>query len=183
MGGAHFKVNPSDAHNILRPETVESLFVLWRVTGDVKYQDWGWQIFRAFQMHARLGEGGYTSLDSVLVIPAPRRDKTESFFIAETLKYFYLLFSPPEVRCDQFHLQPVVAILCHVIIISCMQVVPLDAYVFNTEAHPLPIIDSPLEKLHSVWYLNAPEGLNNSITLESEALHQLISQFRKHWHS
>ena len=35
-----------DAHNLLRPETVESLFVLWRVTGDVKYREWGWQIFR-----------------------------------------------------------------------------------------------------------------------------------------
>ena len=35
-----------DAHNLLRPETLESLFVLWRVTGDRKYRDWGWHIFR-----------------------------------------------------------------------------------------------------------------------------------------
>lgn len=30
---------------ILRPETVESLFILHRVTGDPIYQDWGWEIF------------------------------------------------------------------------------------------------------------------------------------------
>ncbi len=35
-----------DAHNLLRPETVESLFVLWRVTGDPQYREWGWHIFR-----------------------------------------------------------------------------------------------------------------------------------------
>ena len=35
-----------DAHNLLRPETVESLFVLWRVTGDAQYREWGWHIFR-----------------------------------------------------------------------------------------------------------------------------------------
>ncbi len=27
-----------DAHNLMRPETVESLFILWRITGDVKYK-------------------------------------------------------------------------------------------------------------------------------------------------
>lgn len=97
VGGGHFNVYPMDSHNILRPETVESLFILWRVTGDVKYQDWGWQIFRALQQHSRLDEGGYASVDSVLSVPTTKRDKTESFFIAETLKYLFLLFSPPEV--------------------------------------------------------------------------------------
>uniref|UniRef100_F6GYP4 Uncharacterized protein n=1 Tax=Vitis vinifera TaxID=29760 RepID=F6GYP4_VITVI len=31
--------------NILRPETVESLFYLWRLTGNKTYQEWGWNIF------------------------------------------------------------------------------------------------------------------------------------------
>ena len=31
-----------DVDSLLRPETVESLFYLWRVTGDTMYQDWGW---------------------------------------------------------------------------------------------------------------------------------------------
>jgi hypothetical protein len=29
-------IHPADTHNLLRPETVESLFVLYRVTGDMK---------------------------------------------------------------------------------------------------------------------------------------------------
>lgn len=42
------------AHNLLRPETVESLFVLWRTTGDVKYRQQGWAIFQAFEKHCRV---------------------------------------------------------------------------------------------------------------------------------
>ena len=43
------------------------------------------------------------------------RDKLESFFLAETLKYLYLLFSDDK------------------------DLLPLDKWVFNTEAHPLPV--------------------------------------------
>ena len=57
-----------DAHNLLRPETVESLFVLWRVTGDPIYRAWGWHIFRAFERWCRLESGGYANLDSVLKV-------------------------------------------------------------------------------------------------------------------
>ena len=46
---------------------------------------------------------------------APKEDEMETFFLGETLKYFYLLFADDSV-------------------------VPLDKYVFNTEAHPFPII-------------------------------------------
>lgn len=38
----------ADRHNLLRPETVESLFYLYRLTGDRKYQDWGWEILHSF---------------------------------------------------------------------------------------------------------------------------------------
>ena len=41
-------------HNLLRPETVEALFVLWRTTGDARYRDWGWEIFEAFETHCRV---------------------------------------------------------------------------------------------------------------------------------
>lgn len=48
-----------DAHNLLRPETLESLFVLWRVTGDAKYREWGWQIYRCgIGMGAHWGADG-----------------------------------------------------------------------------------------------------------------------------
>jgi len=50
--------------NILRPETVESLFYLWRLTGNKTYQDWGWNIFQAFEKNSRI-ESGYVGLKDV----------------------------------------------------------------------------------------------------------------------
>lgn len=37
------ELTPNPAYNILRPETVESFFYLWRVTGDPVYREWGWK--------------------------------------------------------------------------------------------------------------------------------------------
>ncbi|KAK4259220.1 hypothetical protein QN277_005573 [Acacia crassicarpa] len=107
-------IKPADRHNLLRPETVESLFVLYRITEDPKYREWGWQIFKAFEKYTRVETGGYTSLDDVTYVPPSKRDKMETFFLGETLKYLYLLFGDSSV-------------------------VPLDKFVFNTEAHPIPI--------------------------------------------
>ena len=50
--------------NILRPETVESLFYLWRLTGNKTYQEWGWNIFQAFEKNSRV-ESGYVGLKDV----------------------------------------------------------------------------------------------------------------------
>lgn len=108
-------IKPADRHNLLRPETVESLFILYRITEDPKYREWGWQIFEAFEKHTKVDTGGFTSLDDVTTIPSQRRDKMETFFLGETLKYLYLLFGDESV-------------------------LPLDEFVFNTEAHPFPIL-------------------------------------------
>lgn len=110
-------IKPADRHNLLRPETVESLLILYRTTQDSKYREWGWKIFQAFERHTKVETGGFTSLNDVTVVPAPKRDKMETFFLGETLKYLYLLFGDPSV-------------------------LPLDEYVFNTEAHPLPIMSA-----------------------------------------
>ncbi|KAK9452666.1 glycoside hydrolase [Dipodascopsis uninucleata] len=107
------KIKAMDAHNLQRPETVESLFIMWRITKDPIYREWGWQIFEAFYKYARLEDGsGYTSLGNVKKIPAVRRDDMESFWLAETLKYLYLLFEDDDSILD------------------------LEKVVFNTEAHP-----------------------------------------------
>ncbi|KAG7476840.1 hypothetical protein MATL_G00087090 [Megalops atlanticus] len=114
--GRDVEVKPADRHNLLRPETVESLFYLYRFTQDRKYQDWGWEIFQNFNKYTRVPSGGYTSISNVRDPSNPNpRDKMESFFLGETLKYFYLLFSDD------------------------MELINLDKYVFNTEAHPFPI--------------------------------------------
>lgn len=79
-----------------------------------RYREWGWQIFEAFEKYTRVDTGGYSSLDDVTSTPPHRRDKMETFFLGETLKYLYLLFGDSSV-------------------------IPLDKFVFNTEAHPFPI--------------------------------------------
>jgi mannosyl-oligosaccharide alpha-1,2-mannosidase len=99
-----------DGYYILRPETVESLFYLYRITGDTKYQEYAWDIFTHIEKFCKV-EKGYSGLHSVNS-PGSYNDNQESFFIAETLKYLYLTFSSNDV-------------------------IPLDRYVFNTEAHPL----------------------------------------------
>ncbi|KAJ7624463.1 glycoside hydrolase family 47 protein [Roridomyces roridus] len=103
-----------DARYILRPETVESLFLAWRLTGHPRYREYGWQIFQAIEKHCRVPSGGYASVLNVEEVPVKWEDKMETFLMSETLKYLYLLFSDDKV-------------------------LPLDEYVFNTEAHPLPI--------------------------------------------
>ncbi|KAG8046795.1 hypothetical protein GUJ93_ZPchr0008g13216 [Zizania palustris] len=50
--------------SILRPETIESLMYLWRLTGNKTYQDWGWEIFQAFENNSRI-ESGYVGLKDV----------------------------------------------------------------------------------------------------------------------
>ncbi|CAN0518629.1 unnamed protein product [Rangifer tarandus platyrhynchus] len=110
------QVKAADRHNLLRPEAVESLFYLYRLTGDRKYQDWGWEILHSFNTYTRVPSGGYSSISNVQDPRHPQpRDKMESFFLGETLKYLYLLFSDDP------------------------DLLSLDTYVFNTEAHPLPI--------------------------------------------
>ncbi len=42
-------VKPADSHNLLRPETVESLWYMYHLTGNTTYQDWGWKIFQVCQ--------------------------------------------------------------------------------------------------------------------------------------
>ncbi|XP_054854259.1 endoplasmic reticulum mannosyl-oligosaccharide 1,2-alpha-mannosidase [Eublepharis macularius] len=110
------EIKAADRHNLLRPEAVESFFYLYRFTGDKKYQDWGWEILQNFNKYTRVSTGGYTSINNVQNPSNPEpRDKMESFFLGETLKYLFLLFSDD------------------------VDLINLDKYVFNTEAHPLPI--------------------------------------------
>ena len=90
-------VKEADRHNLLRPETVESLYYMFKVTHNKKYQEYGWKIFEAFEKYTKIESGGYSSISDVTNPGNVRfRDKMESFFLAETLKYFYLLFEDSE---------------------------------------------------------------------------------------
>ncbi|KAF9516571.1 glycoside hydrolase family 47 protein [Hydnum rufescens UP504] len=97
----------------LRPETVESIYIMWKVTKDEIWRERGWGIYRAIEKHCKT-EFGYGTVPSVQYKRTGIADSMPSYFLAETLKYLYLLFSEEDR-------------------------VPLDKWVFNTEAHPLPV--------------------------------------------
>jgi mannosyl-oligosaccharide alpha-1,2-mannosidase len=104
---------PIDRYYILRPEVIESYFYLWRMTKDNKYRDWAWEAAMAIEKHCKT-DAGYSGLRDVRSVNSEKDDVQQSFFLAETLKYLYLIFSDDDV-------------------------LPLDKFVFNTEAHPFPI--------------------------------------------
>ncbi|KAH9018226.1 seven-hairpin glycosidase [Lactarius deliciosus] len=117
---------------LLRPETVESFYLLWRTTGDVIWRERGWEVFEALEREARVEGGGYASVKNVHQVGGPKNDEMPSWFLAETLKYLFLLFTDEDL-------------------------VPLDRWVFNTEAHPLPVFH------WSVWEmerLGITRGIN-----------------------
>ncbi|CEJ85751.1 Putative Glycosyl hydrolase family 47 [[Torrubiella] hemipterigena] len=135
-----FEVHSNDVHNLQRPETVESLFYMWRITGDIQYREWGWEMFRSFMNHTAVEDkGGFTSLSDANQVPPLVKDNMESFWLAETLKYMYLLFSPDDL-------------------------LPLDQIVLNTEAHPFPRFD--MGPLFSTGWSRKPRDASGKIKEE-----------------
>jgi mannosyl-oligosaccharide alpha-1,2-mannosidase len=100
----------------LRPEAIESVFFLYRITGDERLRDEAWNMFQAIITQTRT-EYGYSTIEDVTKLGSRKLDKMESYWTAETLKYFYLIFSDPGL-------------------------ISLDEWVFNTEAHPFRLNNS-----------------------------------------
>ncbi|CDW58280.1 mannosyl oligosaccharide 1,2 alpha mannosidase [Trichuris trichiura] len=105
--------NANEKYYILRPEVLESYFYLWRATKDPMYQEWAWDAAMAIEKHCKAA-AGYSGIKNVYVDNPELDDVQQSFFLSETLKYLYLIFSP----LDEWS---------------------LDKWVFNTEAHPFPV--------------------------------------------
>ena len=93
----------------LRPEIVESTYYLCHFTKDPRYQRMGELLWRAFVRFCRTDDA-YAALKNVET--KEKADSMQSFVFAETFKYFYLLFAPPET-------------------------LDFDNVIFNTEAHPI----------------------------------------------
>jgi hypothetical protein len=114
----HFGIEPEEfnyktfevtsPYYILRPENIESAFYLYRATKNPKYLEMGKTFFDSIIKYCKVDEG-YASLKSVM--SKEKMDSMESFYLAETLKYLYLIFAPEET-------------------------LNLQKNVFNTEAHP-----------------------------------------------
>jgi ER degradation enhancer, mannosidase alpha-like 2 len=93
----------------LRPESLESAYYLYRLTGDERWRRMGADMWAAIDRWTRT-EAGFAALADVRT--GEKADRMHSFFFAETLKYAWLLLSPGNA-------------------------LDLGAVVFNTEAHPL----------------------------------------------
>ncbi len=96
----------------LRPEAVEAFFYMWRFTRRQKYRDYAWEVFESIERHCKHEKGGYAAIKNAKSRHPSKMDIMHSFLISETFKYLYLIFGPDEE-------------------------LPLDKWVFNTEAHPL----------------------------------------------
>jgi hypothetical protein len=70
-----------DARYMLRPETLESIFLAYRLTGDPRYREVGWNIFQSIQKYCRLNEGGYATILNVDDVNTRRDDKMETFWL------------------------------------------------------------------------------------------------------
>lgn len=88
----------------LRPETVESIFYLYRLTKDQTLMDSAYSIFSALKRYAK-AEFGYSALRNVNVNSedaSPFLNSQPSYFPAETLKYLFLTFGEEELlRLDR----------------------------------------------------------------------------------
>ncbi|ROT41251.1 endoplasmic reticulum mannosyl-oligosaccharide 1,2-alpha-mannosidase [Sodiomyces alkalinus F11] len=102
------------ASYLLRPEAIESVFYMWRLTGDKAWREAAWAMFQAIvaATETPLAYSSIRSVDLPAGVETDKTDSMESFWFSETLKYFYLVFSNDTL-------------------------ISLDEWVLNTEAHPL----------------------------------------------
>lgn len=76
-----------------RPETIESLFIAYRLTGNSYYREFGWKIFNAIEKHCKIPEGGYASVLNVDALPVTYEDKMETFLMVKIFHFVVLSLS------------------------------------------------------------------------------------------
>jgi hypothetical protein len=105
----------ASAHNahVLPPQTVQSLFFMWRATHDPQYRQAGWRIFEALEKFCR-GPHGFFGVNNVFALPPSATTTQQSVFLTQTLKYLLLLFAEDSV-------------------------LPLEDIVLSHAAHPFPL--------------------------------------------
>jgi hypothetical protein len=150
--GQEFAPNADARFSLLRPEALESAFLLARLLDEANaaappgdrsagdraaaLREWSWGVLDSLELHARVRRGGFASVADVDVaglsplLPSAGRSnqrdaKMESFVLAETFKYLYLLHAgwPPGAEAAAL--------------------LPRAEWVLNTEAHPLRVPARP----------------------------------------
>jgi hypothetical protein len=87
-GKNDFEKGRNAPYYLLRPEVSETMFILYHLTKDPVYREWGWEIFQAIEEQTKT-DSAYAAIKDVDTLE--KDDRMESFFLAETLKYLYLL--------------------------------------------------------------------------------------------
>lgn len=78
------------------PETLESIFYAWRLTGDEIYADWAWEIFQSI---VKESDYGLEDVD----VPGTFEETLETYFFAESMKYLWLTFADPsDISLDEW---------------------------------------------------------------------------------
>lgn len=110
----------------LRPELVESTYLLYQATKNPFYLHVGMDILQSLEKNAKV-RCGYATLHHV--VDKSKEDRMESFFLSETCKYLYLLFDDdnPLHRSE-------------------------NKYIFTTEGHVVPIDERFREKQWSDFF-------------------------------
>ncbi|ALC49449.1 Edem1 [Drosophila busckii] len=114
----------------LRPELIESAMYLYRATKSEHLLELGEHMLETIEFSAKT-KCGYATIRNV--VTHEKENRMESFFLAETTKYLYLLFDEDNFLHhagdpNQGELLGNDSDVC---------VVQAGAYVFNTEAHPM----------------------------------------------
>jgi len=112
----------------LRPELIESIMYLYRATGDPWLVDAAVDILKSIQ-HSAWTPCGYATIKNVLTHSL--EDRMESFFLAETTKYLYLMFDPENFIHNRGNVAEVISTP------NGKCTIDAGGYIFNTEAHPI----------------------------------------------
>uniref|UniRef100_A0A0N4Z7B7 alpha-1,2-Mannosidase n=1 Tax=Parastrongyloides trichosuri TaxID=131310 RepID=A0A0N4Z7B7_PARTI len=123
-----FAAHPGREGFPLRPEVIESLMYIYRATNDDTYLEMGSAMVDAIEVFSKTNCGYATIKD---ISDGTIEDRMESFFLAETIKYLYLLFDK-----DNFiHNDGSVGKIVETNNGQC--IIETGGYIFNTEAHPI----------------------------------------------
>lgn len=125
FGDARVKPIPYQDVNFIRPEIVEALYYMDAIDPQAgkKYKEWGENMWISHRKYSQV-EGKMDGLMSTTnnlhggVGELVHEGKLHSFAIAETFKYFFMLFDERNMEQSSF---------------------PLYKWVFNTEAHPVKV--------------------------------------------
>ena len=84
VAGQDFNVGRLAPHYLLRPEAVESFYILNVLTGDPIYREWGWEVFQSIEKYCKT-RVAYGAISDVRNTAGTPRDEMESFFLSGAL--------------------------------------------------------------------------------------------------